>query len=224
MTGAAGRVATWTAPALREELRLRRLDLSPQKPAGDDELVTADVRDLDALMQACAGVTAVVHLAAQPSEADFRSILLPKNVDGTWAVFEAACRAGVPRVVFASTIQTIDGYPRDVRVGPDLPPRPSSVYGATKLFGEALGRYYAGEGMTVAALRLGGVTHPGDPRLRDDDRFRSLWCAADDLARLFVAAIRSDVTHATVIAVSPPATERFDTANPFGWTPTVEPA
>jgi hypothetical protein len=27
-----------------------------------------------------------------------------------------------------------------------------------------------------------------------------------------------------VIAVSPPATERFDTANPFGWTPTVEPA
>jgi uronate dehydrogenase len=223
VTGSAGRVGTWTAPILREAFRLRRLDVAHQEPVGDDEVVTADIRDLEAVTHACADVAAVVHLAAQPSEADFRSILLPKNVDGTWAVFEAASNAGAPRVIFASTIQTIDGYPRDVRVDPGMPPRPSSVYGATKLFGEALGRYYAHNGLTVASLRLGGVTHPDDPRLRDDERFRSLWCAADDLARLFVAAIRSDVTYSTVIAVSPPATERFDTANPFGWSPTVEP-
>jgi uronate dehydrogenase len=176
------------------------------------------------MTHACAGVTAVVHLAAQPSEADFRSNLLPKNIDGTWTVFHAASQAAVPRVVFASTIQTIDGYPQDVRVDPEMPPRPSSVYGATKLFGEALGRYYATRDMTVASLRLGGVTQPDNPRLHDDDRFRSLWCAVDDLARLLAAAIRSDVTYATVIAVSPPATARFDTVNPFGWTPIVEPA
>jgi uronate dehydrogenase len=224
VTGSAGRVAAWTAPILRSEFRLRRLDLELQEPHADDEIVTADVRDLNAMTRACEGAAAVVHLAAQPAEADFRSLLLPKNVDGTWAVFDAASRAGVPRVVFASTIQTIDGYPREVRVDPDMPPRPSSVYGATKLFGEALGRYYARGPMTVAALRLGGVTQPDDPRLREDDRFRSLWCAPHDLARLLVAAIRSDVTYATVIAVSPPATERFDTVNPFGWTPTVEPA
>jgi uronate dehydrogenase len=200
---------------------LRRLDLAPQEAAGDDEIVTADIRDLDAVKQACSGVRAVVHLAAQPAEADFRTSLLPKNLDGTWAVFEAASSVGVPRVVFASTIQTIDGFPPHVFVTPDMPPCPSSVYGATKLFGEGLGRYYAGDRMGVASLRLGGVAPADDERVRNDDRFRSLWCASEDLARLFIAAINSDVPYATVIAVSPPATERFDTANPFGWTPTV---
>lgn len=220
VTGGAGRVARWTAPLLREAFRLRRLDVAVQEAEADDEIVTADIRDIDAFTRACDGVRAVLHLAAQPAEADFRSLLLPKNVDGTWAMFEAAASAGVSRVVFASTIQTIDGYPPDVRVTPDMPPRPSSVYGATKLFGEALGRYYAGDEMGVASIRLGGVAPRDEARVRDDERFRSLWCAPDDLARLFVAAIDSDVPHATVIAVSPPATERFDTANPFGWVPT----
>jgi nucleoside-diphosphate-sugar epimerase len=224
VTGAAGRVARRTAPLLREAFRLRRLDLAEQESTADDEIVTADIRDLDAMKHACAGVRAVLHLAAQPAEADFRSMLLPKNLDGTWSAFEAASSAGVPRFVFASTIQTIDGYPQNVRVTPDMPPCPSSVYGATKLFGEALGRYHAGERMGVASIRLGGVAPADEERVRDDDRFRSLWCAPDDLAPLFVAAINSDVTHATVIAVSPPATERFDTANPFGWTPIVSPA
>jgi uronate dehydrogenase len=219
VTGGAGRVARWTAPLLREEFRLRRLDLADQEAEADDEIVTADIRDLEAMTRACAGVRGVLHLAAQPAEADFRSILLPKNLDGTWAVFEAASSAGVPRFAFASTIQTIDGYPLDVRVTPDMPPWPSSVYGATKLFGEALGRYYAGSRMGVASIRLGGVAPREEERVRDDERFRSLWCAPDDLARLFIAAINSDVTYATVIAVSLPATERFDTANPFGWSP-----
>jgi hypothetical protein len=40
---------------------------------------------------------------------------------------------------------------------------------------------------------------------------------------LVIAAVRSDVRFATVIAVSPPATSRFDTVNPFGWTPVETP-
>jgi hypothetical protein len=58
-------------------------------------------------------------------------------------------------------------------------------------------------------------------RLATDARFRSVWCDPDGLARLVVAAIRSGVPFATVIAVSSPGTTRFDTANPFGWQPTV---
>jgi nucleoside-diphosphate-sugar epimerase len=224
LTGAAGRVAGVVAPLLRTELRLRRLDVEPQQPEADDEIVEADVRDVDAVAKACVGVRAIVHLAAQPAEADFRSVLLPRNVDGTWAVYEAALRAQVPRVVFASTIQTVDGYPVDAVVSPTDPPRPVSVYACTKLFGEALGRLHAdASGLGVACLRIGGVTDPADERLVGDERFRSLWCAPADLARLIVAAVRSDVPFATVIAVSPPATARFDTSNPFGWTPRVEP-
>ena len=220
VTGAAGRVGGLIAPVLRREFRLRRLDTAEQEAAADDEVVAADVRDIDAMRRACDGVAAVVHLAAQPAEADFRTTLLPRNLEGTWAAYEAAVRARVPRFVFASTIQTVDGYPLEDYVSPEAPPRPVSVYGCTKVFGEALGRLHAdASGLGVACLRLGAVVPRGHPRLAADARFRSVWCDPDDLARLVVAAIRSEVRFATVIAVSSPGTARFDTVNPFGWRP-----
>jgi len=148
-------------PKLRESFRLRLLDVAPQSPEGDDEIVHADVRDVDAMTGACVGVRAVVHLAAEHDEADFRTLLLPKNIDGTWSAYETAVRARTPRFVFASSVQA---------VGP-----------------------------------------------------ASVWCGAGDLARLLVAAVLSDVPFALVHAVSPPATERFDTSNPFDWTPCERP-
>jgi hypothetical protein len=51
----------------------------------------------------------------------------------------------------------------------------------------------------------------------------SVWIGSRDLAGLIAAAVESDVPFAIVTAVSPPASERFDTANPFGWTPTERP-
>lgn len=218
-------MARLIAPMLRSEFRLRRLDIASLQPEGDDEVLEADIRDVPALEEACAGVRAVVHLAAQPAEADFRSVLLPRNLDGVWAAFEATIRARVPRFVFASTIQTVDGNPMEHLVSPDAPPRPVTVYACTKLFGEALGRLHAdGSGLGVACLRLGGIAGADDARLSDDERFRSVWCGPSDLARLIVAAVRSDVPFATVIAVSAPGTARFDTSNPFGWVPEEQPA
>jgi nucleoside-diphosphate-sugar epimerase len=225
VTGAAGRVGRLIAPALRDEFHLRRLDLEPQKPSADDELVQADIRDVDSLADACAGVVAIVHLAAQPAEADFRSVLLPRNLDGTWATYEAAVRARVPRFVFASTTQTMEGGSVGTLLSPEETMRPVSIYGCTKLFGEALGRYHAdSSGLGVACLRLGAVRSPDDPSVAIDERLRGVWCGSGDVARLIVAAVRSQVGFATVVAVSPPATSRFDTANPFGWTPIETPA
>jgi uronate dehydrogenase len=222
ITGAAGRVAAMIAPRLRSEFRLRRLDLRPIQGESDDEVLGGDVRDVDLMVGACDGVVAVVHLAAQPAEAGFRAMLLPRNIDATWATFEAALRARVPRFVFASTIQTISGYPDTVKVPADAAPRPVSAYACTKLFGEALGRFHADtSGLGVACLRFGAVTVADDPALADD--LRSLWCGSEDLARLVIAATRSTVPFAIVTAVSPPATNRFDPANPFGWSPIETP-
>ena len=182
-------------PELRSAFRLRLLDIAPH----DDEVLQVDVRDVDAMTVACAGVDAMIHLAAERDEADFRTLLMPKNLDGTWAAYEAAGRARVRRFVFASSVQAVG---------------PSSVYGCTKVFGEALGRYHAEvSGLGVACLRIGAVREHADPSVR------GFWCSARDLARLLVAAVRSDVPYALVHAVSPPATDRFDTMNPFGWVP-----
>jgi uronate dehydrogenase len=213
------------APHLRREFRLRCLDLERQDAHGDDEVVTADVRDVEAVAAACRGVAAVVHLAAQPAEADFRTRLLPRNVDGTWALFGGAIRAGRPRIVFASTVQTVLGYAPERRVGPDDVARPSSVYACTKLFGEALARYHADtSGVGVACLRLGAVRDCDSPDLAPELGLVDVWLGSRDLASLVAAAVKSTAPFATVIAVSPPATTRFDTGNPFGWTPTERPS
>jgi uronate dehydrogenase len=152
-------------------------------------------------------------------------VLLPKNLDGTWAVYEAAVLARVPRFVFASTVQTVEGFRPGVVAVPEDPPRPVSVYSCTKLFGEALGRFHADRsGLGVACLRLGAVREPDDPKLAAGGSIRDLWLGADDLAALMIAAVRSEVPFATVIAVSPPATARFDTTNPFDWAPAQTPS
>jgi uronate dehydrogenase len=211
------------SPTLRSVFRLRRLDLESAEGEGDDEVHTGDVREIDLVEGACDGVVAVVHLAAQPAEADFRERLMPLNLEATWAVFEAAVRANVPRFVFASTIQTIDGYPEAMHVPIEAAPRPVSTYACTKVFGEALGRFHAdNSGLGVACLRLGAVRTSDDPSL-SNERTQSLWCGPDDLGRLIIAAIRSNVPFAIVTAVSPPGTKRFDTANPFGWEPIQQP-
>jgi nucleoside-diphosphate-sugar epimerase len=209
------------APQLREEFRLRGLDIETPTCDVVDEFVIGDVRDIETVAALLDGADAVLHLAAQPAEADFRQRLLPRNLDGTWAAYEAAARAGVPRFLFASTLQTIQGYDPGETVPPNAAPRPTSVYGATKLFGEALGRYHADRSrFGVACLRLGAVRTADAVDARANG---SIWLGSRDLARLVGAAVDSDVEFAIVTAVSPPATERFDTANPYGWTPTERP-
>lgn len=218
VTGARGRVAAMVAPRLRAAFQLRGIDLVAPAES-EDEFVRANVRDVDAVAAALLGAVAVLHLAAQPAEAEFRETLLPQNLDATWAVYEAAVRAGVPRFIFASTVQTVDGYPAGATIAPGDPPRPVSVYGCTKVFGEALGRFHSdSSGLGVACLRLGAV-HPQDADAAADPRLRDVWLGADDLADLIVAAVRSDIQFATVNALSVPATARFNTINPFGWAP-----
>jgi uronate dehydrogenase len=225
VTGAAGYVAGLIMPALREQYPLRRLDVAGQHPVGDDEIVQADVCDVGLVTEACQGAAAVVHLAAKAFEDDFLSVLLPRNVVGAWSVFQAAARAGVARVVFASTGQAVGANPAGTQVTPQLPPRPISVYACTKLFGEALGRYHCDHhGMRVACLRLGWVVPADSPLFQTEPTLPQVWCGAGDLARLVLAALRSEADFATVLAVSPPATERFDVSNPYGWEPTEFPA
>jgi uronate dehydrogenase len=67
--------------------------LGPPRPG--EELVTADIRDLEAVTEAMEGVDATVHLAGIPHEDSFHRIL-ETNVVGTYNVYEAAPQAGLP--------------------------------------------------------------------------------------------------------------------------------
>lgn len=188
-------------------------------------MIRADVADVGLMTDAAHGADAILHLAAKAFEDDFLSVLLPRNVTGTWSVFEAAMRAEAPKVIFASTGQVLLGNRPGDFVRPDVPPRPISIYAATKLFGEALGRYHADHSsLMVACLRLGWVVTADSPLFDTEPTLPDLWCSPDDLARLILAALPSAEPYAVVHAFSPPADARFDVSNPYGWAPADRPS
>lgn len=107
------------------------------------------------LREALRGVRWLFHLAAEKHNQAKNSPaeILRSNVDGTYALFEAAARAGVAKMVFTSSLYVygrMAGRPFDE----DEPAQPRTVYGITKLCGEQLLRHVAHEhGMAWNALR-----------------------------------------------------------------------
>jgi UDP-glucose 4-epimerase len=120
------------------------------------EVVTGDLGNLEQIKQLCQGIDTVLHLAADADpSAPWRS-LLDNNIVGTYHTFVAAKAAGCRRVIYASSIHAVSGYPADVQVKTSEPVNPGDLYGVSKCFGEALGRYMAEqEGLSVIALRIG---------------------------------------------------------------------
>jgi nucleoside-diphosphate-sugar epimerase len=158
----------------------------------------ADIGDLDAIQPAFAGVDSVVHLAAAVGQPPFETVLRT-NVVGTYNVFEAARRAGVARVIFASSGAVISAWERDepyrslvegryerLRAWPMLthesPLRPAGLYGASKAWGEALARDYAdARGVSMLCVRIGRVRAEDRPR---ETREFAVWCSQRDVARM----------------------------------------
>lgn len=200
VTGAAGMIGKQLQGYLRERYRLRLMYHRTTLPAvGDDEVITGDVRDLAAVESAVKGVSAVVHLAGEPNmHATFEEVF-EDNMRGTYNVYEAARRHGSPRVVFASTNHVAGWYEvLKQYVTPDLPVRPDGYYGASKAFGEALGRWYNDEfGLPIICLRIGSyLDRPGNVRNL------STWLSPRDMAQLTWRSIESNVSWGIFYAIS----------------------
>jgi NAD(P)-dependent dehydrogenase (short-subunit alcohol dehydrogenase family) len=191
ITGAAGQIGSMLRPRLARPGRiLRVLDTAPLDPAPPDtgpgeERVTASVTDLDAMTGACAGVDAVIHLAAISGEAAWERIA-EVNIEGTYVAFEAARRAGVPRVIYASSNHAVGFIPRSGFPVPDYAfPAPDTYYGVAKVTGEALAAlYHHRYGMDAICLRI--LTCAEKPR---NVRSLSTWLSPDDAGRLFGACL-----------------------------------
>jgi uronate dehydrogenase len=190
LTGAAGRIATAVRPVLRElagEVVLTdRVDVAALAPG--ERFARADLEDPAPWPGLATGCDAVVHLGAVPDEAAF-DVLAGPNLHGAFHVYDAARRAGVRRVVVASTGRTTGFYPAGERLDGDTTPRPDGLYAATKAFSEALGRMYADRfGLEVVALRIGMFAER--PATTRD---LSTWLSPDDARRLVRAALTAPV-------------------------------
>jgi uronate dehydrogenase len=201
LTGAAGKIGSCVRSGLRDELDdLRLTDVrDPEPPPVPPEtFVAADLADREAVLRAVEGVEAVVHLGAVPGEAAFEELLGP-NVVGSFNVFDAARRTGVRRVVYASSNHVTGFYPVEERLTGAEPPRPDGLYGATKAFGEALGRMYSDRfGLEVVCIRIGAFDErPSQPHELH------MWLSPGDAVRLFRACLTApDVGFLTVYGAS----------------------
>jgi nucleoside-diphosphate-sugar epimerase len=182
ITGGAGRIGTALLPFLRDRYRVRVADMR-QLDVQADEIVTGDIANMAVAERAVAGAAAVLHLAGNPSTSASWNEVRTANIEGTFNVFEAARRNNVARIVFASTNHVMGFYLLEQRSSIDtqLPIRPDSLYGVSKAFGEALGRYYSDAfGISIICLRIGWFT-PGTP---NSDALNELWISARDLAQI----------------------------------------
>ncbi len=187
--------------------------------------VCADISDSEAFTRGLAPhgrITAIVHLAADSSvKASWESVLR-NNIVATRNVFEFAREQGA-KVVFASSNHVTGKYEEDPPSPPwksesravidvHMPVRPDGNYAVSKLFGEALARYFSeAYGLSVICLRIGTVLECDNPEI--DERCRSTWLSHRDLGHLVKQSLQASTRFGIYYGVSANDRKFWDISN-----------
>lgn len=186
VTGGSGKAGRVIVRDLHERgHEVLNIDLRPSpeswSPDAPIPFLLADVTDFGQALEALSGgstlpgIELVVHLAAIPSPAHATADqVFRTNITATHAVFSAAARLGLPRVVWASSETTL-GLPFDRP--PDYAPvdeahvYPETSYALSKVLGEEMARQFnRWHGTTIVGLRFSNIM------VREDyQRFPSFW-------------------------------------------------
>jgi UDP-glucose 4-epimerase len=233
VVGASGNVGTSVVNALASDpdvdailgIARRR----PQLAVAKTEWAAADVTSAD-LAPHFEGADAVVHLAWAIQPARDQRTVRRINVDGSRRVFEATASAGVPALVYASSVGAYSEGPKDRAVDESWPTNgtPTSFYARHKAEVERLLDDFEArhESIRVARLRPGlifkreaaseirryfaGPLLPSPlvrdrliPIVPDVPRLRFQAVHADDVANAYRLAVKSDVRGAFNVAADP---------------------
>lgn len=217
LTGATGFVGQAVlARAADAKLRVRALNRRAQEPRPGVTWVGGDLADRKALARLVKGAEAVIHVAGvvnAPDAAGFEA----GNVTGTLNLVEAAVAAGVPRLIFVSSLAARE---------PGL-----SAYGASKAKAEAIVR---ASGLDWTIVRPPAVFGPRDTEMFELFRIarwgvlpmppsdgRTSLIHVDDLARLLIALVPDSdrVSHRTFEPDDgkPQGWGHYELARAIGW-------
>ena len=188
VTGGSGKLGSAVVTALNEAGHtVLNLDAVGERGPG---FTRVDLTDYGQVIDAVFGVNdridgadAIVHLAAIPAggiQAD--SATFHNNMNSTFNVFQAARRAGIRTVVYASS-ETLLGIPFDIDppylpIDEEYPSRPESMYAVVKHLEEELAQKLVrwDPQLSITALRFSNVMdevdYEGFEAFQDDPAIR----------------------------------------------------
>jgi len=194
ITGAAGSIGS----------KLRRhfealgwpLVLLDRDSRGDPAIAQADLSVWDeAWVERLEGADALLLLAGMAYPHASWTEVTRDNLDLVLNCYEAAVRAKVKRVVFASSNWVLGGRRfEEGPLRPDTPPHPVNAYGMAKLVGERIGKSFAERhGLSVICFRIGyAQREPGNrpgPHMAWGLWGQSMWLSDRDLCQGFEKAV-----------------------------------
>jgi len=196
LTGALGVLGqTLRAPLARMCDALVSVDLHEgAETLPNETYARADVSVMAEIAPHLAGAEVVVHFAAIPDERPFEELLGP-NFVGAYNVWEASARAGVRRIVYASSVHAVGMWETNAGIDADAPHRPDTFYGLSKCFAEDMGRmYWEKRGLEAVCLRIFSATEaPGN------ERALGTWLSRPDLIQMVERGVEAPVTGFCVV-------------------------
>ena len=160
ITGGSGRLGRYVVDELSEHTSVTTIDKRPEGTGPSH--VEADILDLGAMRRALAGHDALVHLAAIDGHVNASpEAFFGTNVQGTWNVLHAACKAGVKKAVVCSSHAATGLNHSNPHMSPlylpideSHPLRPTNPYGLSKAVTELIAESFArGGAMEVVTIR-----------------------------------------------------------------------
>ena len=230
ITGAGGRIGRTLTEGLADSYELTLFIRNTQpETIRELKIVKADISNEEEVKGIFEGLDAVIHLAASPATSTPWKEVLQHNIIATYNVLEEARRAGVRRVIFASTNHVQNGYAMEDSPGsldPEFtkcgklikltdPPAPDSYYGVSKVFGEDLGRYYTKlHGLEFISVRIGWAAPAAKPDREWSDtqerHLRSVFFGQQDSVDLFAKTLEVETDYMVVYGVSNSRNAIFD--------------
>ncbi len=219
ITGAAGNIGTTLQQGLGEHYDLSLYDMKKESVTHDHRSIHIDLTKRNDLRGIFDGLDALVHLAGNPSPNAPRAQTFQNNFAATSFVFEEARRAGVRKIVYASS-----NFYHEAAIGEalrstgaplitlDMPPSPLCLYGESKVYGENLGRHLSYLGTQFVALRIGWTVPQDNPALYGGDYMRAVFCSKRDLTQAFSKALEVNTDFLAAFAVSDNSRGVFDLA------------
>lgn len=213
VTGGFGKIGKHFIQINSNKYEITVADLVINKSTFSDNVTIkkVDLTNYETCLKLCEGIDTVIHLAGIVDPVSDSDEILNINIKTTQNIFKAAVISNCDRIIFASSAQTIEGYPTDIQINKNMLVKPKNIYGVSKCFGEALAAYYAfNNRISAICLRIGAYEFPKD-FTEMSARDLSAFLHPDDFNQLLVGCIETENIHHEVLnAISNNRYKRLD--------------